>query len=69
LSTRPCLAGAAPGAFGAAVMDYAWHKENLFLRVSGDNVVFSPAFIASEDDVAHMFAGAKRAIEAARKTM
>jgi len=50
-------------------MDYAWHKENLFLRVSGDNIVFSPAFIATDEDVAHMFAGAKRAIDAAKKTL
>jgi adenosylmethionine-8-amino-7-oxononanoate aminotransferase len=57
------------GAFAAAVMDHAWQKEDLYVRVSGDTIAFSPAFIASPEEVSRIFEGTKRAIEAVAEQM
>jgi len=62
-------AGFPAGAFAAAVMDHAWQKEDLYIRVSGDNIAFSPAFIATEDQISQIFVGTKRSIHAVAKAM
>jgi beta-alanine--pyruvate transaminase len=61
--------GHQPGAFAAAVMNHAWQHEDLYIRVAGETIAFSPAFIASEDQLGEIFEGTKRSIHAAAKTM
>jgi len=58
--------GHSPGALGAALMKHAWHKEDLYIRVTGDTVAFSPAFIADESTFEDMFARLARSVDAVK---
>jgi beta-alanine--pyruvate transaminase len=53
---------AAPGRRGYDFMRAAFWHENLVTRISGDTIALAPALIASEDDIARMVDGVRRAL-------
>ena len=66
LKTPP---GMGVGAFTMAVLDECWQVEGVYVRVSGESIAFSPAFVASPDEVSAMFEKVKRAIHAVAKKL
>jgi beta-alanine--pyruvate transaminase len=52
------------GARGYAVMERAFHHENLLARVAGDTIALSPPLIASESDIEEIFGKLASAIKA-----
>ena len=57
-------AGWEPGQLGAAVMNHAWKHEDLYIRFTGDIIAFSPAFVATKDEISRIFEGTKSALNA-----
>ena len=53
-----------PGKLGAAVMNHAWQHEDLYIRFTGDIIAFSPAFVATKDEITRIFEGTKNALNA-----
>ncbi len=61
--------GCEPGKLGAAVMNHAWQNEDLYIRFTGDIIAFSPAYIASKEEITRIFEGTKRALDKVLSTM
>ena len=53
----------APGRRGYDFMRAAFWNENLVTRISGDTIALAPALIASEEDIARMVEGVRRALD------
>lgn len=51
------------GDLGRRVMDHAWHCEQLYLRVTGDTIALSPAFVATPEELQDIFCRIRRCID------